>query len=109
MAKRQAIDSIYRQTKAASTTAKSKAGKTVHRQSVKTVKTFKTTYYISEAAQRALEHERHERRMAGKRKGSDFSSLVDAAILKAYGKRGSFDEAADAFTEGMKRDKKRRR
>ena len=88
MAKRQAIDSIYRQTKAASTTAKSKAGKTVHRQSVKTAeKTFKTTHYISEAAQRALEHERHERRMAGKRAGSDLSSLVDAAILKAYGKK----------------------
>jgi len=88
VAKRQAIDSIYRQTKAASKTAKKKASKTVTRQSVKTVKTFKTTYYISEAAQGALEQERHARRMAGKREGSDFSSLVDAAILKAY-KRGA--------------------
>lgn len=87
MAKRQAIDSIYRQTTAASKTAKKKASKTVSRQASTTAKTFKSTYYISEAAQRALEHERHARRMAGKRKGSDFSSLVDAAILKAY-KRG---------------------
>jgi len=90
MAKREAIDAIYRQSEAASKTAKSKAGKTVKRESVKTydVKaSFKATYYISEAARSALEQERHTRSMAGKREGSDLSSLVDAAIMKAYGKK----------------------
>ena len=48
---------------------------------------FKTTYYISEAARSALEQEQQTRNMAGKQEGSDFSSLVDAAILKAYGKK----------------------
>ena len=45
---------------------------------------FKATYYISEAARSALEQERQTRRVAGKQEGSDLSSLVDAAILKAY-------------------------
>ena len=88
MAKREAIDSIYRQTEAAGKTAKSKAGKTVKRESVKTydVKApFKATYYISDKARSALEQARHERNMAGKRKGSDFSSLVDAAISQLIG------------------------
>jgi len=56
----------------------------------KTVKaTYRVSYRVSEAARNALEQERHGRRMAGKRAGSDLSSLVDAAILKAYGKRGA--------------------
>jgi len=95
MAKREAIDEIYRQSEAASKTAKSKAVRKVKRQdiktakSVKTVKPFKATLYLSLAAQSALEHERHARRIADEREGSDFSSLADAAILKAYGKRGA--------------------
>jgi len=104
MAKRDSIDSIYRQSEAAGKTAKKKAGKTTHRQDGKT---FKTTHYITEAAQALLEGERHERRMAGKREGSDFSSLVDEAVKRTFGKRGDFDAAADAFTERMKRNKKR--
>lgn len=91
MAKRTAIDEIYMQSEAAGKTAKKKAGTAVRRQSGsdKTVK-YKGTYYVSEEARRALEQERHARSMTGRREGSDFSSLVDAAILKLYGrKRGA--------------------
>jgi len=105
MAKRDSIDSIYRQSEAAGKTAKKKASKTAHRQDGKT---FKTTHYITEAAQALLEGERHERRMAGKRKGSDFSSLVDEAVKRTFGKRGDFDRTAAAFVDGLQRDKKRR-
>ncbi len=54
-----------------------------------------------------LEDEKYQRRTEGK--SADLSGLVREAIRLAYGsgKRGSFDEAADAFNEGMKRDKKR--
>jgi len=90
MAKRTAIDEIYRQSEAAGKTAKKKASTAVRRQSGKTAKPFKATYYVTEAARSALEQERHARSMTGRREGSDLSSLVNDAILKVYGrKRGS--------------------
>ncbi len=69
----------------------------------------KVAYRIPEALLVLLEAERAARRIKGDRATSSYSALVAEAITTAYGKRGSFDEAADAFTEGMKRDKKRRR
>ena len=69
----------------------------------------KVAYRIPEPALAILEAERAARRISGDRETSSYSALVAEAITTAFGKgkRGSFDEDADAFNEGMKRDKKR--
>lgn len=68
----------------------------------------KVAYRIPEPALAILEAERAARRIKGDRETSSYSALVAEAITTAYGKRGSFDDTADAFNEGMARDKNRR-
>jgi len=84
-----------------------KGDKPSKQQDAKMVKTKKATYYVSDDALGILEDERYARKKAGD--PATYSQLVDEAIRTAFGKNGNFDEAADAFIEGMEQDKKRRR
>jgi len=73
-------------------------------------KLFRTSVLLYERQKIALDEERLRiRRTEGK--SVSVTELMRKAIDEWLAKRGSgsFDEAADAFTEGMKRDKKRRR
>jgi len=104
--KRDSIESIYdgRATKAKPAKPARKAKPAV------VAELRKVTYRLPPDVLELLDREKGRRLLDGKRERADLSSIVADAVrtyVKGLAKRGSFDDTADAFVNGMKRDKKR--